>query len=178
MRLLLVRHAMPAFGPEAPPEAWDLSEQGHAGADSLRSVIPADALRVSSVEPKAQQTLAPSGRVVTDRRFNEVRRDEPYEGDFRTRRLAYVTGTDHAGWEPRDAVRRRFDEGIRFWLRADAPTLAVASHGMAMTLWLASIGLRDPGQFWSELRLPDVFDVDLASGNVTRVESPLLVQIT
>jgi hypothetical protein len=38
---------------------------------------------VASREPKARQTLEPAGTVRTDERFNEVTRDEPYEGDFR-----------------------------------------------------------------------------------------------
>jgi hypothetical protein len=45
----------------------------------------------------------------------------------------------------------------------------VASHGMAMTVWLtAAIGLEDPIGFWSELRFPDALAVDLAAGTVRR----------
>jgi hypothetical protein len=63
---------------------------------------------VASQEPKARQTLEPAGTVHSDERSNEVTRDEPYEGDFRARRRAYVTGTDHANWEPRGHVVARF----------------------------------------------------------------------
>ena len=157
--LLLVRHAVPAHGPHLPPERWELTEAGHAAAAALR--IPHRALLVSSLEPKARQTLEPSGSVATDARFNEIRRVEAYDESFRELRMAYIGGVDHDGWEPRAEVAARFDAGIAEWRRraGDRP-LVVASHGMAMTLWLdATVGLADPVAFWSALRMPDVIPV-------------------
>lgn len=177
MMLLLVRHAMPASGPEQPPHQWALSEEGHLGADSLRSVLPPGAVLISSQEPKARQTLEPAGRVRTDGRFNEVARDEPYDEDHRARRLAYVTGTDHPGWEPRGAVIARFDAGVRWWQRVAGPALVIGSHGMAMTLWLGSLGLIDHAGFWSTLRLPDVFEVDPDNATIRRIESASIRQL-
>jgi broad specificity phosphatase PhoE len=161
---------MPEFGPRVPPERWQLSAEGWRGADSLRRVLPAAALLVASEEPKARQTLEPTGEVLTDRRFNEVWRDEPFDDDFRTRRRAYVTGTDHPGWEPRDEAVARFGAGVRHWrAQAAARPLVIASHGMAMTLWLAAeVGLDDAGAFWTDLRFPDVFTVDVATKAVSR----------
>jgi broad specificity phosphatase PhoE len=168
--LLLVRHAMPAYGPDVPAGAWELSGDGRREARALARAIPAGSLLVASREPKARQTLAPSGSVQTDERFNEVVRDEPYDGDFRARRHAYVTGTDHPGWEPRDQVVARFAAGVRFWSdQAGERPLVIGSHGMAMVLWLtATVGLADPGGFWSTLRLPDLLTVDVARRQVTR----------
>jgi hypothetical protein len=80
--LFLVRHAMPALSPETPPEQWQLGSAGRRGAETLRHVIPPDALLVSSQEPKALQTLEPTGHVFTDVRFNEVSRNEPSTGTF------------------------------------------------------------------------------------------------
>ena len=170
MTLFLVRHAMPAFGPEAPAAAWELSSEGRCDARALSKALPAGALLVASREPKARQTLEPAGSVHTDGRFNEVARDEPYEGDFRSRRRAYVAGTDYAGWEPRAQVVARFTAGVRFWTaRAGARPLVIASHGMAMTLWLtATVGLADAGAFWADLRLPDLLAVDVTGKQVTR----------
>jgi broad specificity phosphatase PhoE len=169
--LVLVRHATPDFGPQTPPEQWPLAPEGRAAAESLRPVLPPDALLVSSEEPKARQTLEPTGPVTTDARFNEVRRHEPFDGDFRARRFAYVTGADHPGWEDRAGVAARFSAGITSWqARCGDRPLVVASHGMAMTVWLsAAVGLHDPGAFWLDLRLPDVFTVDLAARTVQRL---------
>lgn len=170
MELFLVRHAMPAFGPDVPAHAWELNSAGRCEARTLAGAVPAGALLIASREPKAWQTLEPAGSVQTDERFNEVASDEPYEGDFRARRRAYVTGTDHPGWEPRDEVVARFAEGIRFWTaQADGRSLVIASHGMAMTLWLdATVGLTDPGAFWAGLRLPDLLHVDVSGRQVIR----------
>jgi hypothetical protein len=104
VKLFLVRHAMPAYGPDVPAAAWELSSEGWCDARAFARALPAGALLIASREPKARQTLEPAGPVQTDERFNEVTRDEPYDGDFRARRRGYVTGTDHAGWEPRDQV--------------------------------------------------------------------------
>jgi broad specificity phosphatase PhoE len=171
--LILVRHAMPAFGPDVPPEEWELSDEGRAAAATLARLLPAGARLVGSNEPKAWQTLEPAGPVHDrDARFNEVWRvGEPWEGEFRELRRAYVTGTDHDGWEPRDEVARRFDAGIteQLALAGDVP-LVVASHGMAMTLWLtARGGLDDPGTFWADLRFPDAHQIDLATGAIRRL---------
>jgi broad specificity phosphatase PhoE len=170
---------MPALSPEIPPEQWQLDPAGQRGADTLSHVIPPDALLVSSHEPKARQTLEPTGHVFTDIRFNEVSRNELFHGDFRARRRAYINGIDHPGWEPRQHVAARFDAGIRFWYpRADPQPLVVATHGMAMTVWLATtMNIADPANFWAELRLPDIFEVNLATGTFGRVVSTLLFQV-
>jgi len=128
---------------------------------------------VSSQEPKARQTLEPTGPVFADARFNEVARNEPYHGDFRARRTAYLAGADHPGWEPREQVAARFGAGIKHWhLRAATRPLVVATHGMAMTLWLAhAIDLAEPTSFWDDLRLPDLFEVNLATRSADRVVS-------
>jgi broad specificity phosphatase PhoE len=170
VKLFLVRHAMPVFGPDAPAAAWELSSEGRCDAKVLARALPVGALLVARREPKARQTLEPARSVCTDERFNEVTRDEPYEGDFRARRRAYVTGTDYAGWEPRGQVVARFAEGVRFWTaQADGRPLVIASHGMAMTLWLTTtVSLADPGAFWADLRLPDLLVVDIAGRQVAR----------
>jgi broad specificity phosphatase PhoE len=170
VKLFLVRHAMPAFGPDVPAAAWELSSEGWRAARALVRALPADALLIASREPKARQTLEPAGSVYTDKRFDEVARDEPYEGDFRARRRAYVTGTDYTGWEPRDRVVARFAEGVTSWAaRVDGRPLVIASHGMAMTLWLTTtVALPDPGAFWADLRLPDLLTVDVAAKQVSR----------
>lgn len=158
--LYLVRHAMPAAGPDRPPELWPLDDAGRRAAAAL--VLPPDALLVSSAELKARQTLEPAGPVVTDARFNEVTRNEPFEGDYRARRRAYVGGVDHAGWETRGDVVARFDAGIAHWrAAAGGRPLVIGTHGMAMTVWLATVlDLPDPAGFWEKLRLPDVIRLD------------------
>lgn len=173
--LLLVRHAMPAATPEAPPESWPLSPGGLAAARDLRSTLPAGVRFFSSAEPKAWQTLGGGDDVVRDPRFNEVTRvGEPWEGGFRQLRRAYVEGVEHAGWEARRDVAARFEAGVAD-ARQDAGDrpVVVATHGMAMTGWLVSRGLVAPeaaGDFWADLRFPDCLLVGERS--VRRIWAP------
>ena len=164
MRLILVRHAMPAYHRDVAPESWDLSGEGRAAAAQL--VLPPDAYLVASAEPKAYQTLEPFGLVVRDVRFGEVRRrGEPWDGDYREQRRAYVEGVDHDEWEPRAEVVARFQAAIDdHSARCLRRPLVVGTHGMALTVWLtATAGLTRPGEFWEGLRFPDLIEVSGSS---------------
>jgi broad specificity phosphatase PhoE len=169
--LTVVRHAMPNSRPDAPPDCWELSEDGRRAARRLATVLPRRALLTSSAEPKAWQTLESLGPVVRDVRFNEVSRVEPWEGDYLRLRREYVGGADHLGWEARGRVAERFACAVSDHLSAaDGRPLVIATHGMAMTIWLsAAIGLPDPERFWSDLRFPDAYCVDLATGEFSRL---------
>lgn len=164
-RVLLVRHAMPTPDPSSDPARWPLSPEGREAADTLCSRLPADAVLVASDELKAQQTLQPAGAVRVDPRLGEVRRKEPFAGDFRERRLAYVSGRlddRHVGWERPADVATRFEAVVRESLR-ESVTPVLGTHGMALTVWLTALGrLDDPGAFWSRLGFPEVVSVDLA----------------
>jgi broad specificity phosphatase PhoE len=168
--LILVRHAMPDHGPHRPARDWHLSPDGWAAAHALCELLPPDARLVASSEPKAIETLQPAGPVVSDPRFDEISRVEAYDDDFRRNRRAYVNGTDLPDWEPREHVVRRFDAGVREHAEAASGPLVLASHGMAMTLWLtATIGLHDPGDFWAGLGFPDAHRVDLTTHRISRL---------
>jgi broad specificity phosphatase PhoE len=86
--LILIRHAAPDVDLTMTPAEWNLSDEGRDGAASLAEVLPADAVLVTSEEPKAQQTLAPSGEVSIDGRFNEIWRDEAVDANHRALRSA------------------------------------------------------------------------------------------
>jgi broad specificity phosphatase PhoE len=170
--LYLVRHAMPQVDPATDPATWPLAADGRAAARLLRRRLPPGAFLVASDEPRAWQTVAPAGErsVLRDARLREVRRTEEFTDDFARLRRSYVSGAAITGWEPRLEVARRFAAAI------DAATglaggrdVVAASHGMAMTVWLAeTLPLTDPGSFWEGLRFPDVLVVDLQAGTVTR----------
>src|SRR4029450_7032032 len=119
----------PRTAPQSPPHAWELDNDGHRGAQSLRDVLPPGAMLVSSMEPKARQTLEASGRGIIDARFGEVKRDEPFGDEFRTRRLAYVTGTDHPGWEP---------------ARTSSPDRVLCVHGRSRRRTIVCCGQKRP----------------------------------
>jgi broad specificity phosphatase PhoE len=180
--LYLVRHAMPQVDPATDPATWPLGTEGRAAALRLSARLPSGALLIASDEPKAWQTLDPGGErgVSRDTRLREVRRTEEFHDDFRRVRRSYVEGAPIAGWEPRIEVARRFAAAIRAATdraatdRAGGRDVVVASHGMAMTVWLAeTMPLTDPGSFWADLRFPDLLVVDLQARTVTRPEAGL-----
>jgi broad specificity phosphatase PhoE len=172
MTLYLVRHAMPEVDPQTDPATWPLGADGLAAARQLAARLPAHALLVASDEPKAWQTLNPDReRVVRrDRRLGEVRRAEEFTDDFAQQRRAYVCGTVIDGWESQAEVAGRFSAAVdKARQVASGRDIVVASHGMAMTVWLCqAISLPDPGSFWAELRFPDLLIVDLQARSVVR----------
>jgi broad specificity phosphatase PhoE len=167
---------MPAVDPAADPATWELGADGRVAARALRTALPPGALGFASDEPKAWQTLAPDGErgVIRDGRLGEVRRAEPFSDDFRRPRREYLTGAEHEDWEPRQAVVARFAAAVTAARQlAGSRDLVIATHGMAMTLWLdAELGLDDAVRFWDDLRFPDLFRVDLRAGAVKRSAWP------
>jgi broad specificity phosphatase PhoE len=172
MTLYLVRHAMPQVDPATDPATWPLGADGRAAARLLRRKLPPGAFLVASDEPKAWETVAPAGErsVLRDARLGEVRRTEEFSDDFRRLRRSYVSGAAIKGWEPQSEVARRFTAAVdAVTVLAGGRDVVAASHGMAMTVWLAeTLSLTDPGSFWADLRFPDVLLVDLQAGTVTR----------
>ncbi|GAA1751455.1 histidine phosphatase family protein [Luedemannella helvata] len=157
-----MRHAMPLIDPDTDLATWPLSADGVAAARALGPLLPAGAVLVSSDEPKAHATLSlATGRdVVIDARLREVARPrELFSDDFAQARRAYVAGSPPPGWERPAAVARRIADVISAH-RVPGRPLVLAGHGMAFTTWLAAgLLVADPARFWSDLRLPDAFEV-------------------
>ncbi|MFC4337732.1 histidine phosphatase family protein [Salininema proteolyticum] len=165
--IVLVRHAYPAVDREVPPSTWHLSAEGRMAAEALCSRLVRETVAlpclVSSPEPKAVQTLAPLGAAQTMEEFREVHRPHSEEGrDWKSRRLAYLSGERHEGWEDPDEVVDRFETGLANARQlAAGRSLVIGTHGMAMTLWLSRTrGLDDPIAFWSGLTMPDAVRID------------------
>jgi len=188
-RVMLIRHAMPDAGRSArtsgrrtvggrdpeivPARDWRLGDAGRAAAKALATALPPNAYLVASDEPKAIETvsLASGGATVAiDAGFAEVRRPDAWTDAHRALAAAYVGGATHAGWELQASVVRRFDAAVarhHEFATARHQVLVIGTHGMAMTLWLASrfVLAPDPVGFWAALAFPDVVVVD-GDGNV------------
>ena len=178
MRLYLVRHAAVAVRPDAPAAQWRLSPEGRAGAEALGAErFWADVASIAtSPEPKAvataQRIAAPHGlplRIEPDLR--EVERGWAGEG-YRELVRRYLAGEVVDGWEPREQVVGRVRACIDRTVAANAGrAVAVASHGLALTLYVAYLlGLDAAAAFdlWSRLRLPDLAVVDLETRRMER----------
>jgi hypothetical protein len=140
IRLVLVRHAMPVVDPAVPAERWQIGPDGQAAARTLRPLVVGPAYYVASTEPKAVQTL------------HEIAGDTGVTTDARL------------------AEARRPHLWHAAAAAAQTRTLIVGTHGLAMTIWLASrCRLEpDPAQFWAALRFPDLIEADLSHGVIRR----------
>jgi broad specificity phosphatase PhoE len=163
---------MPDASPDIAPSEWPLSVDGVRAAALLCAGLPRDARLIASTEPKAWQTLGGGDDVARDVRFREVDRPvEPWSSDFRARRAEYVAGARHPGWEPQDEVAARFAAAVEAHIGGGARHVVVASHGMAMTVWLLALGAVGESEaeaFWRGLRFPDAQLVDVEARTVRR----------
>lgn len=126
---------------------------------------------MSSEEVKAVETLqclSPQpAAIMQDPRFNEVRRQDPFDEDFMSRRRAWIEGEldrRHARWERPHEAADRFDRAVRDYA-ASEQRLVIGSHGMVITAWLIGRGHvragADAGRFWEALAFPDLVTVDI-----------------
>jgi broad specificity phosphatase PhoE len=170
--LYLIRHAMPELRKDRPPDRWRLGGTGRAAVIELRPRVPADAYTVASSEYKAIQTaVLVSGAARIDRRLDEVRRPEVFNPDHKRLACDYLHGIVHRGWEDPASVVARWDAALHEHHKAaDGSPLVAVGHGMAMSLWLATRFETDPVRCWLELRLPDLWRIDLDTRTAERVE--------
>lgn len=170
MTLVLVRHAEPAVSPRQNPRLWPLSTSGREAARQLHAHLPRSGRWLSSTERKAYATLLYAGHhrihVHKDARFDEVQRDEPFDHDFKIRRLAWIQGRldeRHVDWESPEEAAKRFQLAVSEHAAA-AEALVVATHGMVLTAWLVHgrqwLPPAKAGSFWEQMRFPQVIRVD------------------
>jgi broad specificity phosphatase PhoE len=164
---VLIRHAEPVVTDGMPPAEWPLSDQGRCDARELGSRL-ADASTATVVwtspERKARETAAlafPSVVPRVRKELSEVKRAWYANPDELAGAVAtYLWGEVVEGWEHRDDVIARMAS-----LKADfeqSEFVVVVSHGVLLTTWLHhEIGLEDPFGFWSNLRTPDAWELDL-----------------
>lgn len=177
MALILVRHALPEVVRGVPSSQWGLSEAGREDCVLLAHALPVDLAPVvySSGIPKAAETAAVIAlrrglRTAVDGRLREVDQPPEWVEDHRAKVLGYLAGRDGSDWEPRDGAVARFGAAIRDALADDAGRAGdtvVVTHGLVMTLWVATVAEIDSGAWWAALTLPDAWRVE--AGRVARV---------
>jgi broad specificity phosphatase PhoE len=176
--IILVRHAMPDPVPGVSPRLWSLADPAAEDCVLLAHALPEDLAPTiwSSTEKKAEQTAAIVAMrrglaTATDARFGEVDRPDEWVDDHRARAAAYLSGTEHPGWEPHRLVVHRFAEAVE---AAQATIhreddLIIVTHGMAMSLYLELVARIDIVPFWQALTFPDAWRIDLETEEATRV---------
>jgi len=172
--LVLVRHGKPERLHGVDPREWPLASDAMDAIVALGDVLGIDdrVVVASSDERKAIATaevLRGARDVTVARGFREVTKpwfDDPEDLARATHR--YLSGEPLDGWEPQAAALERFGAGLE--QPAHAERLVVVTHGTVMTAWMASVMAIGPaGPFWSQLRMPDAYAIDVSAGRFERI---------
>lgn len=176
-RVVMVRHAEPLVDAGIPAAEWPLTDQGRENAGALgRRLADGSAPTTvwTSPERKARDTAAqalPSTSVRVRPELGEVTKPwYPTSGEVADAVASYLRG-DVEGWEPRTDVIARLLRltPVEADLRASERAVVV-SHGVLITTWLDhAFGLEDPYSFWSNLRTPDAWELDLGERSLQRI---------
>ena len=168
--LYLVRHAH-SQQTALPVETWPLSELGRQQAQRLADLPFWQNVHIicASVEPKAFQTA----QIVAARRdlpvepvfdLRELRRPGNLVGDYESavRQALENPTTSVNGWEPAGEAQTRIVTAIeRVLMLHEDKTLAVVSHGLALTLYLAYLTDTQPtSDLWHSLPFASAIQVD------------------
>jgi broad specificity phosphatase PhoE len=176
--LILVRHAMPEVVHGVSSKLWALGEHAREDCVLLAHALPADLAPVihASDQPKVRETAAIIAlrrglSLATDRRFAEVDQGDRWiDDDYRAVAARYLDGFDEPGWEPRAAAVERFTRAVDDALTASpAGDLVVVNHGLALSLYLASVTTIELVPFWRALTFPDAWRLDLETKALVRV---------
>ncbi len=179
MALILVRHALPLVRPAVASRHWGLTEQAMEDCLLLAAALPA-ALPAALASPvytsgerKALQTasiLALRRGLATkvDDRLREVDGRPWLAEGYEEQAARYLEGRGGEAWEPRDAVTLRFSAAVDDAMAAsgDLDTVVV-DHGLAMSLFVASVTGLDAAKFWRGLSFPDAWR--LAAATLERI---------
>ncbi len=177
-RVVMVRHAEPLVDAGMPAAEWPLTDQGRENAEALgRRTADGSAPTIvwTSPERKARDTATcafPSATVRVRPELAEVTKPwYPTSGELADAVASYLRGDIVEGWEPRADVIARLARltPVEADLRASERAVVV-SHGVLITTWLDhAIGLEDPYSFWSNLRTPDAWELDLGEESLRRI---------
>ncbi|MCH8025592.1 MAG: histidine phosphatase family protein [Chloroflexi bacterium] len=172
MRLYLVRHAGVTVRPERPGAEWHLSQEGRAAADAVADEqhwAELDAIHTSP-EPKASSTAqriaAPHGLPIRiERDLREVEgRGWTEQAEYREQVRRYLAGETVDSWELLADTQRRVRACIEsITEQDDSRDVAVVSHGLALTVYLAGLLELDAAaayEMWAGIRFPDIAIVD------------------
>jgi broad specificity phosphatase PhoE len=170
-----MRHAEPLVAGGTPAAEWPLTDRGREDASVLgRQIADGSTTTVvwTSPQRKARETAAlgfPSVAARTREQLSEVKRAWYATPDELAKATAsYLSSEVVEGWERRQDVMARLA-----LLEADftpGERLVVVSHGVLLTIWLdRQIGLDDPFRFWSNLRMPDAWELDLEEKSIERI---------
>jgi broad specificity phosphatase PhoE len=168
--LYLIRHAQ-SQQTALPVETWPLSDLGLLQAQRLAEQPFWQDVHIicTSVEPKALQTA----QIVAERHdlpvepsfdLRELRRPGDFVSDYEAAVREVLTNPTASvnGWEPAGEAQTRIMTAIeRLLMLHESETLAVVSHGLALTLYLAFLTDTQPTlDLWRSISFASAIQVD------------------
>jgi len=177
-KMIFIRHSTPLIDPAMPARDWVLSAEGHVAAAALadRLVRHGIGTVVSSDEPKARQTaeaIASTLRVplALDRDLREHERANVgylQRSEFEAGIASFFAQPEELafGDETADQVFARFSAAVRRSAEPNRGTIALVTHGTALTLYLARTTGIAPLPFWRSLTLPMAITVEDGSPTI------------
>lgn len=168
--LILIRHAATQVDTNKPSHTWPLSQEGRTACVSLAEQLRPHAPTriITSTETKAQQT----GQLIADilglplsqleglQEHNRTQITGLDEATFKAHVTRLLTEPDQLvfGLETGTQVRYRFTQALETAIHQyPTDTLALVTHGTALTLFLTAHNSLNPLSFWRNLRLPCFF---------------------
>lgn len=173
--VLLIRHAEPLRTAGVPADRWPLSDKGRQDARELGSLLARRILPSvvwTSPERRANETaevVFPASEATLRHQLREVEKPWYESADEHTQAAArYLQGEGVDGWERHEDVIARMADltlEVRSFER-----IALVSHGLLLTTWLTNEGaLEDPSTFWSDLGMPDAWELDLEDTSLEQI---------
>jgi broad specificity phosphatase PhoE len=159
---------------ETPGAEWPLTEKGRSDACVLGTRLAgrsANTVVWTSPERRARETAALAFPLVASRvrdQLSEVKKPWYASADEHANAVdRYLRGEMVEGWERREAVNTRIVQ-LKLGF-GTSESIVLVSHGLFLTTWIDhEIGLNDPFSFWSNLRMPDVWNLDLEERSLER----------
>ena len=176
-KLLLIRHSIPAWGPNDPPSKWVLTEEGRERSKLLGEYL--NQRRVGRIfasdEVKAIETAEIAARVagisevVTDHDLREHDRDNsprPSNVDRDTLVVECIRNPDELVWgnESVATARDRFGSAVtRLMSTVDHECVALVAHGTVITTFVGQLLNVDPVPIWESMGIPWFIEIDWPS---------------
>ncbi len=172
---VLIRHAEPLVAGDRSATERALTEKGGSDASALGASLAgrcAPTIVWTSPQRRASETAAlafPLAESRVRRELSEVKKPWYDSADEHANSVAkYLKGEVVEGWERRDEVISRIAH-LRLEI-GSSESVVLVSHGLLLTTWLDNeIGLDDPFSFWSNLRIPDAWELSLDDGSLERI---------
>jgi broad specificity phosphatase PhoE len=174
-KLLLIRHSVPAWGPENPPSKWELTERGKDRSKLLGEYLKSRRTSriFASSEVKALETaeiaagIAGISSVTSYSGLREHDRDETRVVLTSTERRALIIECIRKpdelihGSETVGAARDRFGKAVkRLMMDVTDETVAIVAHSTVISTFVGEILDIDPVPIWDSIGLPGFVEIE------------------